>query len=85
MDALEYQLLADLDAETSDAEAIARAKATAEQIMEDCSPKQRLLIEDALYYDNDYLSVRCPRRSGKSFGMTALASGNIIVVPIRSR
>jgi hypothetical protein len=58
-------------------QAIASSKAAlwqerAQAIYDGCHAKQRTLIDSArLGYK--YLSVRCPRRAGKSYGMTALA------------
>jgi hypothetical protein len=46
--------------------------ARAEALYEGCHKKQRGLI-DSVRKGYKYLSVRCPRRAGKSFGKTALA------------
>jgi len=57
-------------------EAAQESKATwaarADAIYAGCHEKQRTLI-DSLRAGYKYLSVRCPRRAGKSFGMTSLA------------
>lgn len=44
----------------------------AQAIYQACSDSQRGLL-DSVSANNQYLSVRCPRRSGKSYGMTSLA------------
>ncbi len=49
-----------------------RWNARAELIYEGCHGKQKPLIESAKA-GYKYLSVRCPRRAGKSFGMASLA------------
>lgn len=49
-----------------------RWAARAEAIYQGCTPAQRRLLDSAKA-GYQYLSLRCPRRSGKSHGMTSLA------------
>lgn len=44
----------------------------AEAIYEGCTPSQRRVLDSARR-GSKYISLRCPRRAGKSYGLTALA------------
>lgn len=61
-------------AERASASASSKAlwDARAQRIYDGCTPAQKKLIDSAKA-GYQYLSVRCPRRSGKSHGMTSLA------------
>jgi len=65
-----FQRLADKGAAAETSRELWDARAQA--IEDGCHVKQRTLV-DSIRRGFHYISVRCPRRAGKSFGMTSLA------------
>jgi hypothetical protein len=65
-----FQKIAERANTSSDLKKVSEGRA--EKIYQGCTPSQRNLIDSAKE-GYQYLSVRCPRRSGKSHGMTSLA------------
>ncbi len=66
---LDHLLLADVGKTASQQEVADAQVGRIQRILAGCNPKQRLFLLDP----SDYKSLRCPRRAGKSFAMSALA------------
>lgn len=69
MSLLDQILIADQDKTKSQQEVAAEQVGRIRRILNGCTAKQRLFLQDP----SDYKALRCPRRAGKSFAMAALA------------
>jgi hypothetical protein len=71
-DAFEHFLRSQHEQSLLDEQRVVDAQVVAQQILRDCTDAQANLVRYALK-GSDYISVRCPRRAGKTYAMTALA------------